>query len=107
MAQGMSVFGTDVKPEEYRGHWGIPFARPGNAVDYAQCIFGLATVSRTLQTSRRSQADIGRTNTSREQNMLSMAVGSLSNVSELCKDIAYQQSSDRASNISYESACSL
>lgn len=41
----MSVFGTDVKPEEYRGQWGIPFARPGNAVDYAQCIFGLATVS--------------------------------------------------------------
>ena len=41
----MSVFGTQVKPEEYRENWGIPFARPGTAVDYAQCIFGLATVS--------------------------------------------------------------
>ena len=43
--QGMSVFGTEVSPEEYRGQWGIPFRRPGNAIDYAQCIFGLATVS--------------------------------------------------------------
>jgi hypothetical protein len=29
----------------YRDDMGIPFARPGSAVDYAQCILGLATVS--------------------------------------------------------------
>lgn len=44
---GMSVFEEGVSKEEFRGHWGIPFARPGGAVDYAQCIFGLITVSST------------------------------------------------------------
>ncbi|WVQ85687.1 hypothetical protein IAT38_007853 [Cryptococcus sp. DSM 104549] len=29
--------------EEFRKQWGTPFGRPGNAVDYAQCIFGLVT----------------------------------------------------------------
>jgi NAD(P)-dependent dehydrogenase (short-subunit alcohol dehydrogenase family) len=42
---GMSVFEEGVTAEEFRGYWGIPFARPGGAVDYAQCIFGLITVS--------------------------------------------------------------
>lgn len=41
----MSVFDPEVTQEEFRGHWGIPFGRPGGAVDYAQCIFGLITVS--------------------------------------------------------------
>jgi hypothetical protein len=43
----MSVFDPEVTKEEFRGHWGIPFGRPGGAVDYAQCIFGLITVSTT------------------------------------------------------------
>lgn len=29
---------------EFKQQWGTPLARPGNAVDYAQCIFGLITV---------------------------------------------------------------
>lgn len=29
---------------EFKQKWGTPLARPGNAVDYAQCIFGLITV---------------------------------------------------------------
>jgi hypothetical protein len=41
----MSVFEPGVTKEEFRGHWGIPFGRVGGAVDYAQCIFGLITVS--------------------------------------------------------------
>lgn len=28
---------------EFKQKWGTPLARPGNAVDYAQCIFGLIT----------------------------------------------------------------
>lgn len=32
--------------QKYRKEWGIPLARPGNAVDYAQCILSTATVSR-------------------------------------------------------------
>ncbi len=35
--------GSEAHTAEFRGKWGIPFGRPGNATDYAQCIFGLAT----------------------------------------------------------------
>ncbi|ORY27931.1 hypothetical protein BCR39DRAFT_536852 [Naematelia encephala] len=35
--------GSDAHSSEFRNKWGIPFGRPGNAVDYAQCIFGLIT----------------------------------------------------------------
>ncbi|KAG9010524.1 hypothetical protein FRB94_010290 [Tulasnella sp. JGI-2019a] len=28
---------------KFKDHWGIPFGRPGGAVDYAQCIFSLIT----------------------------------------------------------------
>ncbi|WWD20007.1 hypothetical protein CI109_104480 [Kwoniella shandongensis] len=35
--------GTDAQFAEFKNKWGIPFGRPGNAVDYAQCIFGLIT----------------------------------------------------------------
>ena len=37
--------GSDAHYKEFREKWAIPFGRPGNAVDYAQCIFGLAVVS--------------------------------------------------------------
>ena len=30
--------------DEFRTKWAIPFGRPGAAIDYAQCIFGLVTV---------------------------------------------------------------
>ncbi|KAK8849386.1 hypothetical protein IAR55_004718 [Kwoniella newhampshirensis] len=33
--------GSESQFSEFRNKWGIPFGRPGNAVDYAQCIFGL------------------------------------------------------------------
>jgi hypothetical protein len=33
---------SDAHFKEFREKWAIPFGRPGNAVDYAQCIFGLA-----------------------------------------------------------------
>jgi hypothetical protein len=58
----MSVFEPGVTSEEFRGHWGIPMGRPGGAVDYAQCIFGLITVS----SSGASRAHV-RTNTLLEQ----------------------------------------
>lgn len=35
--------GSDEQEKDYRDNWGIPFGRPGSAVDYAQCILGLAT----------------------------------------------------------------
>lgn len=35
--------GSDAHRDEFRKQWGIPFARPGGARDYAQCI--LSTVS--------------------------------------------------------------
>lgn len=35
--------GSAAHTDEFRNQWGIPFGRPGNATDYAQCIFGLAT----------------------------------------------------------------
>jgi hypothetical protein len=38
--------GSSEHNDIFRKGWGIPFARPGRAVDYAQCIFGLITVSR-------------------------------------------------------------
>jgi len=41
----MSVFDPEATQEDFRGQWGIPFGRTGGAVDYAQCIFGLITVS--------------------------------------------------------------
>jgi NAD(P)-dependent dehydrogenase (short-subunit alcohol dehydrogenase family) len=37
--------GNDEHFKTFRGHWGIPFGRPGCSRDYAQCIFGLITVS--------------------------------------------------------------
>lgn len=37
--------GNQTHFDAFRNHWGIPFGRPGNAVDYAQCIFALITVS--------------------------------------------------------------
>lgn len=36
---------TSEHQRKYRKEWGIPLARPGNAVDYAQCILSTATVS--------------------------------------------------------------
>lgn len=37
--------GTDAQINFFRGpEYGIPFGRPGNAVDDAQCILGLVTV---------------------------------------------------------------
>ncbi|KAE8538170.1 hypothetical protein D1P53_005508 [Cryptococcus gattii VGV] len=33
--------GSDAHFKEFRNQWGIPFGRPGNAIDYAQCIFGV------------------------------------------------------------------
>lgn len=35
--------GSKEHKEEFQTKWGIPFGRPGNATDYAQCILGLAT----------------------------------------------------------------
>ncbi|WWC65526.1 uncharacterized protein I303_108144 [Kwoniella dejecticola CBS 10117] len=35
--------GSDAHFQEFREKWGIPFGRPGSAVDYAQCIFGIIT----------------------------------------------------------------
>ncbi|ORX35108.1 hypothetical protein BD324DRAFT_633919 [Kockovaella imperatae] len=35
--------GSDAHFQEFRTKWAIPFGRPGNAVDYAQCIISLAT----------------------------------------------------------------
>jgi hypothetical protein len=49
--QGMTIIppenntGSAAHHDEYRNQWGIPLARPGSAVDYAQCILGLVTVS--------------------------------------------------------------
>lgn len=37
--------GTNEHYKEFREKWAIPFGRPGNAIDYAQCIFSLVTVS--------------------------------------------------------------
>ena len=37
--------GSAEQERKYRQEMGIPFGRPGSAVDYAQCILGLATVS--------------------------------------------------------------
>jgi hypothetical protein len=31
--------------EAFKKDWGIPFGRPGNAVDYAQCVISTITVS--------------------------------------------------------------
>jgi hypothetical protein len=41
--------GSDEHVKEYKNTWGIPFGRPGNAVDYAQTIFGVVSVSSSLQ----------------------------------------------------------
>jgi NAD(P)-dependent dehydrogenase (short-subunit alcohol dehydrogenase family) len=52
--QGMTVIppdantGSEAHTAEFRNKWGIPFGRPGSAVDYAQCIFSLVTVSRLV-----------------------------------------------------------
>ncbi|WWC93150.1 uncharacterized protein L201_008117 [Kwoniella dendrophila CBS 6074] len=35
--------GSDDHTQEFKTKWGIPFGRPGNAIDYAQCIFGIIT----------------------------------------------------------------
>ncbi|GFZ51916.1 hypothetical protein JCM24511_09686 [Saitozyma sp. JCM 24511] len=35
--------GSEAHTAEFRNKWGIPFGRPGSAVDYAQCIFSLVT----------------------------------------------------------------
>jgi len=43
--------------KEYRTKWGIPLGRPGAAEDYAQCIFGLVTVSHTSCETARQCAD--------------------------------------------------
>lgn len=48
--------GSEAHTAEFRNKWGIPFGRPGSAVDYAQCIFSLVTVSRLVtrpETARR------------------------------------------------------
>jgi len=37
--------GSSEHVEKFKNDWGIPFGRPGSAVDYAQCILGLITVS--------------------------------------------------------------
>lgn len=34
--------------EAFKKDWGIPFGRPGNAVDYAQCVISTITVSFSL-----------------------------------------------------------
>jgi len=34
--------------EEYKGNWGIPFGRPGSALDYAQTIFGVVSVCQSV-----------------------------------------------------------
>ena len=36
--------GSSEHSEIFRKKWGIPFARPGNTVDYAQCVLSTATV---------------------------------------------------------------
>lgn len=52
--QGMTVIdpndnkNSEAQVQTFKTQWGIPFGRPGNAVDYAQCIFGLITVSGTI-----------------------------------------------------------
>ena len=46
--QGMSVRHYDQVGKDARNHWrvdfGIPLAREGNAVDYAQTVMGIVTV---------------------------------------------------------------
>ncbi len=37
--------GKAEQEEGFRNKWGIPFGRPGNAVDYAQVVISTATVS--------------------------------------------------------------
>lgn len=50
MDQGMTIIepesnqASEAHFNEYRTKWGIPFGRPGAAIDYAQCIFSLVTV---------------------------------------------------------------
>lgn len=41
--------GSEEHNKIFRKDWGIPLGRPGNAVDYAQSIFGLVTVSEILE----------------------------------------------------------
>jgi hypothetical protein len=42
---GMTSVHPDQDKDEFRNKMGIPFARPGNAIDYAQTIIGIMVVS--------------------------------------------------------------
>jgi NAD(P)-dependent dehydrogenase (short-subunit alcohol dehydrogenase family) len=42
---GMTSVHPDQDKDEFRNQMGIPFARPGNAIDYAQTIIGIMVVS--------------------------------------------------------------
>lgn len=61
--QGMSVFPPEslTDPSSHRELWhgkmGIPFARPGNAVDYAQTVFGV--IANKYQTGSHIVVDGG------------------------------------------------
>lgn len=56
-AKGMTVINPDENTgskehyAEFRQKWGIPFGRPGSAIDYAQCILGLVKASRCFVSS--------------------------------------------------------
>jgi hypothetical protein len=53
--------GSSNHHNKFREEWGIPFGRPGNALDYAQTIFGVIAVSYNVL--RLGEADDYRTNT--------------------------------------------
>jgi hypothetical protein len=73
--------GSDSHAKEFREKWAIPFGRPGNAVDYAQCVFGLITVNTVLAAyACNGPVAETRTNMSREPNLSLTAAGSSSRV---------------------------
>ena len=41
----MTSVHPDQDKQEFRQNMGIPFARPGNAIDYAQTVIGIMVVS--------------------------------------------------------------
>lgn len=49
---------TEEESKKYREEWGIPFSRPGNAVDYSQVIISTITVSQIAELLAMRKAEM-------------------------------------------------
>lgn len=46
---GMTDTDKCTSATEFKEQWGIPFGRPGNAIDYSKCVISTITVSLTFE----------------------------------------------------------